>query len=435
MLKQPNFLFIISHDTGRCIGPYGYNVNTPNINQFSLEAIKFNNYFCPAPQCSPSRAGILTGLYPHNHGMIGLGHKGFGIKNNIKTFQMYLQENHYETTLIGLSHETFEGEEHGKSTSGEKLGYDNYIEVLGNKGPNVVQAFKNYMNNRDNNTPFFISVGFEETHRPFDEYENFADNPENITPFPFLKDTPGLRKDISLFNGTVKVLDNSFGEIINFMKENNLLDSTYIIFTTDHGIAFPRCKGTLRDSGLETFLLIRNPNSPIKKEKNQLLCNIDMMPTILELANIKIPENLDGKSFASLITEDSSSKIRDEFFCEMTWHDRYNPMRGIRTKKFKYIKNLEKGPQVYMPADIYNTSSGIPYQEEFNLENKKEELYDLTLDPLELNNIADNPNYSLILKELRNKVDNWMKETNDPILKGKIKGEESKFWSKINLKY
>lgn len=430
MEKKPNFIFIISHDTGRCIEPYGYKVKMPNVTSFSKEAVKFNNYFCPAPQCSPSRGSIITGLYPHRNGLIGLAHKGFGIKKEVKTLQMYLMENGYETTLIGLSHETIEGEEKGLPTSSTKLGYNNYIKVDGNRANKVVKEFINFMDNRKDERPFFISVGFEETHRPFDEYEQDADNIDEVMPFNFLPDTQGLRKDISLFNGSAKVLDSAFGELLKYLNNNNnILENTYIIFTTDHGVAFPRCKGTLMDSGLETLLIIRKPNILNSKgfEINELLCNIDMMPTILELAGIEVPDNIDGKSFVSLINGEKKN-IRDEFFCEMTWHDKYYPVRGIRTNQFKYIKHLEKGPRVYMTADIYSTNSALSLQEEFDKPNDDEELYDLILDPFEMNNLAYDIKYHDVLIELRKKVENWMKETDDPILKGRIEGEESIFW-------
>lgn len=430
MHNKPNFIFIISHDTGRSLGAYGYNVSTPNIDKFAKESIQFNNYFCPAPQCSPSRSSIITGLYPHNNGLMGLAHKGFAIKEGIKTLQMYLKDADYETTLIGLSHETIEGEKKGLSSSTYRLGYENYIEIQGNRAEKVVDAFESFMNKRKNNKPFYISLGFEETHRSFDEYEADADKPEEVSIFEFLEDTEGLRKDISLFNGSIKVLDRAFGRVYNHLKANNMLDNTYIILTTDHGIAFPRCKGTLRDSGLETLLIMRTPFADINGEINQLLCNVDMMPTILELAKIEIPKNLDGISFVSLL-KGENQKIRDEFFCEMTWHDRYYPARGIRTESFKYIQNLSEGPKVYMPADIYDTESGKSLQTEYDLPNEKEELYDLVKDPLEMLNVAQDPEYSHILSELREKVEKWMISTNDPILIGKIEGEESLFWKKI----
>jgi len=112
----------------------------------------------------------------------------------------------------------------------------------------------------------------------------------------------------------------------------------------------------------------------------------------------------------------------------MTWHDQYHPMRGIRTRKYKYIKNLKEGPMIYMPLDIHKSLSGEEVQKEYYVANQLEELYDLENDPLENMNMADDAAYNDILVELREKVNQWMKETNDPLLQGDVEGIPSEGW-------
>ncbi|GKU84718.1 sulfatase [Niallia sp. NCCP-28] len=432
-MNKPNIIFMISHDTGRYLGCYGHQVETPEIDKLAEKGIRFDQYYCPAPQCSPSRGSILTGLYPHNNGLIGLAHLGFAIKDEITTLPQAMQKAGYETALIGLSHETIGTPppiEDRVFSSTYKLGYDRFEEVKGDRSPYVAKKAIEFLNEKSSNSshqPFYLNIGFFETHRDFDEYEPYADNVEDVEAFAYLPDTPNVRKDISLLNGSAKVLDKAIGEIMECIHNSELSKNTIVIFTTDHGLAFPRAKGTFKDAGLETALLISGPEINGSQINQNLLCNIDLMPTLLELAGAPIPKELDGRSFAALI-KGEKKEIRDEFFCELTWHDRYHPMRGIRTNQYKYVKNFADGPNIYMPFDAHKSLSGQEVRKEYYVPNVPEELYDLEKDPLEKNNIINEASYSLIAEELRKKVENWMIQTKDPLLKGPVLGVGSKRW-------
>ncbi|MDU4937687.1 MAG: sulfatase [Clostridium sp.] len=432
---KPNILFMISHDSGRKFSSYGYKVETPWIKELAENGIQFDNYFCPAPQCSPSRGSIMTGLYPHNNGLMGLAHLGFCIDGKNTTLPKELKKNGYETTLIGLSHETINEAppiEDRVFSSTYDLGYDNFVPIKGDRAPKVADEVIKFLeeHKENNEVPFYLNVGFFETHRDFDEYEPYADNIEDVEVFKFLPDTKNIRKDVALYNGSAKILDRAIGKIYNKLKETKLDKSTIVIFTTDHGVAFPGAKGMLKEAGLETALIILLPNNTKKNiKKKALLCNVDLLPTILELIDADIPENIDGKSFAELLTSDKDTG-RESFFTEMTWHDQYRPMRGIRTNDFSYVKNFEDGPKVYITVDAHLSLSGKEVRDEFYVPNEPEELYDLRVDPLEENNLINNEEYKDIAEELRRKVENWMIETNDPLLKGPISGVGSSRWAK-----
>lgn len=430
-MKSPNIVILISHDTGRYLRSYGYKIDTPSLDQLVKDGVQFNEYYCPAPQCSPSRGSLLTGKYPHNNGLIGLGHKGFSIYEDIKTLPMALNEAGYDTTLIGFSHETIGKEEPGKSSSTTRLGYQNYVHVEGNFAPEVTnEAIKFFEEKRHSETPFFVNIGFEETHRPFERYEPYMDKLEDIEVLPYLPDTLNVRRDLSLFHGSVKVLDEAIGRITKTLKETRLDENTIVIYTTDHGLAFPRAKGTLKDAGIETALIIRVPYVDVQGRKlNHLLCNVDLMPTILDLVGAEIPEGIDGKSFAKLLLGKSEDEVREEFFCEMTWHDQYHPMRGVRTKEFKFIKNFHNGPKIYMPYDIHSSLSGVDVRDQFYVDAQKEEIYDLKNDPLEERNLIDDEEYELVANQLRQRLEEWMVRTNDPILFGKVEGKPSSSWA------
>ncbi|MED4599953.1 sulfatase [Paenibacillus validus] len=431
-MKKPNILFMISHDTGRYLGCYGKGVETPAIDALAEKGVRFDNYFCPAPQCSPSRASILTGQYPHNNGMLGLAHLGFSIRPEVTTLPKELQKLGYETALIGFSHETI-GEPDSRLTSSTyKLGYERVEPVPGDRGPQVAERVVQYLQEKGASAegrPFFASVGFFETHRDFDEYEAVKDPADQVTPPPYLPDHPQVREDFALLHGSVKVLDQSIGRILQGLEEAGLSKDTLVIYTTDHGIAFPRAKGTLMDAGLETALVMYYPGLiEGGKVVKELLCNVDLMPTLLQLVGGDIPQELDGTSFLGLFKPEASAVSRDHFFAELTWHDLYHPMRGVRTQQYKYIRNFEDGPSVYLPLDIHRSLSGEIVRDDYYVPNALEELYDLEADPLERHNLAANPDYANVLHELRGKVDAWMKETQDPLLSGRVAGWPAPEW-------
>lgn len=429
---KPNILFMISHDSGRKFASYGYSVSTPNITALTRRGVQFDNYYCPAPQCSPSRGSILTGRYPHNNGLMGLAHLGFCITKGVTTLPKELQKSGYLTSLIGLSHETIDQAPPIKDrifSSTLALGYDDYIAVPGERAGNVAQKVVEYLHqHQSDKTPFYLNVGFFETHRDFDEYQICADDPSDVEVFDFLPDLPEIREDIALFNGSLKVLDKAIGEIMQALDETGLSRNTLVIFTTDHGVAFPLAKGSLKKAGLETALIMVLPGSPTPgTRKPALLCNIDLLPTILDLIGAETPAGLDGKSFASLF-HGAQRGGRTSFFTELTWHDKYQPMRGIRTERYSYVRNFADGPKVYITVDAHLSPSGKAVRNALYTPNEAEELYDLARDPLENVNLIHEVEYREIAADLRQKVEEWMVQSHDPLLDGPIAGVGSSRW-------
>lgn len=424
---KPNILMIISHDTGRYLGSYGRNIDTPELNDLAEKGVQFNNYFCTQPQCSPSRGSILTGMYGHNHGMLGLAHMGYSMKKDIATIPYEMSSIGYETWLFGFFHESIDGK-----FDGEKLGYQRVVEVPDNAAKDVTNKVVEFLQKKSksrNASPFYASVGFEETHRPFDHFEPVPI--EEVEVPDYLPDTPEVRKDLAQFYGSVKELDKNIGRIKRSLSETGLLDNTLLIYTTDHGIAFPRAKGTLFDAGLETALIMKLPKGMKNDGRvvNDLICNIDLMPTLIDLVGGDVPESTDGFSFLPILNDEPFDS-RTEFFCELTWHDRYHPMRGLRTNKYKYIRNFEDGPKVYLPFDIHQSLSGQVVRKDYYVPNTSEELYDLENDPFEQLNLVDDEKYIEILRDCRAKVQRWMEESDDPLLEGKVHGKEATVWEK-----
>ncbi|MFP4662762.1 MAG: sulfatase-like hydrolase/transferase, partial [Halanaerobiales bacterium] len=239
-----NILYIHTHDTGRYIKPYGYNIPTPNLMQLAKEGTLFRNAYCAGPTCSPSRAALLTGMAPHSAGMLGLAHRGFELNNYDQHIVNHLKRHDYETILCGIQH---------VAPDEKMIGYDRIItqdvegghkKDLANAG-RVAQYLREAGKKQEKN--FFLSFGMLNTHREFPESD--IDPSYVIPPHP-LTDTKENREDMAAFMASAKVMDDCVGKVIEALKESGLEDETFVIFTTDHGIAFPKMKCNLYDTGI-----------------------------------------------------------------------------------------------------------------------------------------------------------------------------------------
>ena len=156
------------------------------------------------------------------------------------------------------------------------------------------------------------------------------------------------------------------------------------------------------------------------KTYEQMISNIDLLPTLIDLAGGKPPENIEGESFLPLL-KGKTKEFRNRIFAEKSYHELYDPIRCMRTKDFKMIYNFEPLETLYqIPADILKDLSGQYMKERYKFPRVTEELYDLERDPNELVNVAKNLEYEGIIETLKQDLFNWMKSTNDPILRGRI---------------
>lgn len=449
MKSPPNIVFIITHDTGTYFGCYEKSVKTPNIDKLANEGAMFTHHFSCAPQCTPSRGGILTGKMPHSNGLMGLTNLGWDLPEHNETIPKLLKKSGYTTHLVGLQHT----HHHPK-----KLGYDTISprSDTPHMGSTVVRRFKKFMKKvekGDVHQPFFCSIGFFETHRhfgftggnssPFNTNKPmFPAEPEEIQIPPFLpRDSPGVKEDFTDFVSSVKDVDNYIGKIRSFIEISTIKENTLIVFTVDHGIPIPRAKCTLYDPGISTPLIMHMPSQIRGGRKiDDLVSNIDIMPTLLDLANIDVPKDIQGKSVAGLVIEDDEIAYapRNHINAELTFHDiGFNPIRCIRTKKWKYIRNFIPLNVLFeMPDDVSASLSGKAYLKahpEYHSDRPNEELYDLELDPNEIVNIAEDKEYSEVKKQLSDKLMEFLESSNDPALKGEI--EEPKIPEKGPQRY
>jgi N-sulfoglucosamine sulfohydrolase len=409
--NRPNILYLHSHDTGRCIQPYGFPVLTPNLQKLAEEGVLFKKYFTTHPTCSASRSSLLTGMFPHRNGMIGLAHRGFSLKDPKTHINFTLKKYGYHSALSGIQHETPIINEN----SYRDIGYDEY---LGNQTVAHTKAAE--WLDMAPSSPFFLSVGFLETHRVFPEKSNDMNSDHLIPPAP-LPDVTEVREDIARFMESARILDNKIGTVLSALRRNGLEENTLVICTTDHGIAFPTMKCNLYDGGTGIFLIMRGPGGfKGGRTIDSLLNVIDIFPTVCELLEIEKPLWLDGTSVMPLIRNEKQ-EINELLFSQVNYHASYEPLRAIRTKRYKYIRRYgdRKGPVLPNCDDGSSKQYWIDNGWK-DLKLPREELYDLVFDPNERNNLVTDISKKNVLVQMRSRLDKIMKTTDDPMQKGYI---------------
>ena len=202
---------------------------------------------------------------------------------------------------------------------------------------------------------------------------------------------------------------------------SGLGDSTLVICTTDHGIAFPEMKSNLTDHGIGVMLIVRGPGGfSGGRVIDGMVSQIDLFPTLCELLGIDKPDWLQGRSMMPLVRGEAK-EINEEVFAEVNFHAAYEPCRCVRTRRWKYIRRFDGRDKPVLsnlddsPSKAYWVRHGWherPVQEEM--------LFDLVLDPQERCNIIDRQGMEEVAKEVRGRLDNWMHKNDDPILNGPI---------------
>ena len=407
--SRPNIIYIHSHDTGRYVQPYGHPVPTPNIQMLADQGVLFRQAFCASPTCSGSRASLLTGQYCHTNGMFGLAHRGWGLNDYRQHLVHPLKAAGYHSVLIGEQH---------VSDDPAVIGYDEVLEVDSNHVADVAPTANERL--RRVREPFFMSVGFFETHRQFAAPTSVRDTLYSH-PAPNLPDTRATREDMAAFKASARSLDQGIGSVMNELHRLGLVDSTVVLCTTDHGLAFPGSKATLYDRGTGIMLLMRGPGGfGGGKVIDSMVSHLDLYPTLCELAGAQAPDNLQGRSLMPLVHGDVDA-VREELFTEMTFHAAYEPLRAIRTDRWKYIRRFHDYEQpILANCDDSSTKELLIEAGWGGQWVPEEQLYDVLLDPNENRDLGADPAHAETLADLRARVEAWMEESDDPLRHGPI---------------
>jgi N-sulfoglucosamine sulfohydrolase len=409
-MRKPNILYIHSHDTGRYVQPYGHAIPTPHIQRLAKGGVLFRKAFCAAPTCSPSRAALLTGQAPHTSGMLGLAHRGFALNDYTQHIVHTLHAAGYQSTLIGVQH---------VARDAQTIGYHRVIPTDSNRVAHVAPAAVSLLEHAPQQ-PFFLSVGFSETHRVFPDPGPQDDARYCVPPDP-LPDTPRTRRDMAAYKTSARSLDQGIGAVLDSLEANGLADNTLVICTTDHGIAFPGMKCNLTDHGLGVMLIMRGPGGFTEGQVcDALVSHVDLFPTLCDLVGIDAPEWLQGRSLLPLI-HGTREEVSEQIFGEVTFHAAYEPQRAVRTTRWKYIRRFDARSGPVLPNCDDSPSKDVWLDHGWrNRPPALEQLYDLVFDPNEAHNLIDDPDLVAVRDDLRGRLDSWMAATHDPLLQGPV---------------
>lgn len=415
---KTNVIYIHTHDSGNVFSAYHYDVPTPNIKAFANDACLFTNAFCASPTCSPSRSALLTGQYPHSNGMLGLANRGFQLNDYQEHLVSVMNQADYKTVLCGIQHEYGRYVDH--QGGAKKIGYQLDItsdpkqyqekDLIFWDQENVGQL-KKWLKSEEAKEPFFLSLGFFSTHR---EYPEVLEGTEGIMP-EFLIQDDVVEKDFKGHIQSLKYLDKQFEEVIKTLKDENLYENSIIIFTSDHGIPYPRAKCTLFDAGIKVALMMRVPTIA-PKVIDGLASHVDLAPTLCSLLNLKPSDKYQGVDLSPLLLGTQQS-VRENIFAEVNFHTSYEPIRCIRDERYKYIRYYD---EAYLKVNISNIDNSVSkdFYLSHDLLTKKEQeaFYDLKRDPYEQNNLIVDAKMQIFIQEKKKALLDWQLETKDYLI-------------------
>jgi len=422
---RPNIVLIIADDQGaEDLGCYGNKgIRTPNLDRLAADGMRFTRAFNACSSCSPSRSSIITGRYPHSTGAERLH---MPLPREQVTFVEKLKAAGYWTAAAGKWH----------LGPAVKDRFDLVIEGAGTLPPDAArdgsgcEAWVPTLQGRPKDKPFFCWLAAMDPHRPYGKNATAQPHqPQDVTVPPYLPDNPETRGDLALYYDEIHRLDGYVGQVIAELQRQDVLENTMVVYITDNGRPFPRCKTTVYDSGVKTPLLIRWP----ARVKPGTVCDgltstVDLAPTFLDLAGIaEKPPTFQGKSFAGQLS-DPTVGYREYVFHEHNWHDYTAFERAVRSTKYKYIRNAWPDLRGTPPADAVRSPTyaamqklhaegklSIEQQDPLLAPRPAEQLFDLETDPHELKNLANDPAHAAKLAELRKVLDGWQAETADAV--------------------
>jgi len=434
MKRIDNVIFVITHDIGTELGCYGKPIKTPALDRFASDGVRFQNAFTNSPCCTPSRGCLMTGKYAHTTGGIGLAHMGWPLPSDVRTVVDAFNEADIETAHFGQNHERHAGENRYRIDEERKWG-------AGLAENAITQAIPYLESRARSGTRFYLNIGIGNTHQS-NYTKRYASDQGGALPADqahvplFYPDTPATRGYFGMFGAAVQHVDEHVGRLFDTIDRLGLFENSLVIFTTDHGIAGPRSKGSLYDRGVETALLMRCPGVRPGTDIGHLVPNVDLAPTVLAAMGVPVPADMQGRSLWPLLTG-GAYQPHEAIFTERNFHgehqpgqakasDTYDPIRAIRTERFHYIRRMK--PDVRFrnhhdwrpwefPCDD-NTPVVTGAEADPPEPRPSEELYDIRQDPLEFVDLAGKPEYAGIKAGLAAELDRWMRETDDFALTG-----------------
>jgi arylsulfatase A-like enzyme len=345
-------------------------------------------------------------------------HRGFRLHDPRKHLAAFLQEQRFETALCGIQH---------ISPGSELTVYANRfkgVQPTTQQGQidwpahdrSVAESAAGFLEGAGKTKPFFLDCGFWLPHRPFPEPEIEPRFP----PSPGVADTPETRKDMAGFLTAVRHMDRCCGIVLDALAESGHADDTLVVFTTDHGPAFPGYKCNLSAKGTGVALILRVPgNAGVARSTDALVSQVDLFPTLCEFLGLRKPGWTHGGISFRPVIDGKVEQVRQAIFSEVTYHAGYEAMRGIRTETHSLIRVFDDDLSP-VPANVDDSPAKDALIESGWLDRPREavQLYDLKSDPDETRNVANDPAFAELRAEMLGRLERWMEVTSDPLLEG-----------------
>jgi arylsulfatase A-like enzyme len=431
--SRPNILWITCEDMSPRVGCYGdKTVPTPNIDHLAREGVLYTNAFATTAVSAPSRHALITGMYPTSTYALHM--------RNLSRTSALKEIKDPATRAFATTRSLYEAVPPSKVRC-----LTEYLRLAGYYCSNNVKqdyqfrapvtawdesSQQAHWRNRRPGQPFFAVFNFTVTHESgvFGQGRSpKVINPKDIPLPPYYPDTPVIRADMAKHYDNIAVLDKQVGALLGLLEEDDLMEETIIFFFSDHGDGLPRGKRWVYDSGTRVPLIVRHPDKTEAGTKNERLVSfVDFGPTVLSLAEVKVPDYVHGVPF---LGRQTAAPRKYVYFHRDRNGENRETIRAIRDKRFRYVRNYRPNEPYIKPLS-YRDRQAIMQElnrliEEGSLAEEKwqfsarskpiEEFYDTDADPFEIRNLASSPKYSEKISETRTALDAWIAECDDPL--------------------
>lgn len=421
VVARPNVLFIVSEDHGDHLGCYGEKrVHTPVLDGLAKTGVRYTRAYVPYSVCSPSRAAFLTGLYPRQTGHIGLATHKFSMSRDFRTIPAYFRGAGYFTGFLGKTHVNPERvvEDHidHRAIKNSNFGKTISIKEYAEQARLVIEKA------RKQKKPFQLTINYADGHRKFVEKSKagFPSVPvtKEVEPFPWIgSDGVNLRKELKNYFQCLNRLDEGIGMVLATLQELGERENTLIVFMADHGADFPRAKGSIYENGTRIPMIVNFPKVFSRgKVESGMVSSIDLLPTMLEVCGIEIPDELPGRSLLALDRGQWNGRSHIHTFTTGSSPSLLYIQFGVRDDRYKLIWNPFRHDN-YLALSRYSNSR-LPNEEKVPgfVSPPEWELYDLHEDPHEWRNLAEIGKFEEKRKQLWKTMREFQKEIGDPFL-------------------
>lgn len=427
--RRPNILLIVSEDHGPHLGCYGdRTVATPHLDGLAASGVRWEKAYVTQAVCSPSRSSMLTGLYPHQNGQIGLATHAYRTVGERATLPGLMKQQGYRTGLIGKLHVNPESAYDFDFRWADAA----YLSFGKRDVARTAEVAGEFF---EKGGPFFLMVSLADAHLPFLRQQNGVParplTGGGVRMFPEVGiDTPRLREQAADYYNCLSRLDTGIGLLLGKLWDAGHEDGTLVAYLSDHGAQFSRGKTTSYEFALKVPMMLRWPGRVKAGEvRSDLVSAVDLLPTLAEAAGAPVPRGLPGRTLLR-------GGGHGELFCE--WNTSHPvpapsllyPQRTVRDRRYKLIVNLLAGRR--NPVEEYYTSQalvttgatqaeidGAPEEVRRAYQTWRQpprvELYDLERDPREFENLAERRELRGVRERLLARLTAWQRQTADPL--------------------